>query len=186
MILLADASPLQDAYLGSADNARFGLGAAGPAGRPVDFFESYHGYGPATGYSSIPARWDTLLGGLLLAAVALMIARGRRLGPPELESRELPPPRRAYVDSLAGVMARTKRPDEALAAVRAETRARVARRVGLAADAPADALAAAARRIGLSDAEIDAMLERPGDGDRILAAGRAFVHAGRANVRRDE
>jgi Domain of unknown function (DUF4350) len=186
VILLADASPLQDRYLGVGDNARFGLGAAGDATRPVEFFESYHGYGPATGYSSIPMRWDLLIGGLALAAVALMIARGRRLGPPEAESRELPPPRRVYVDSLAGIMARAKRPDEALEPVRAEARARLSRRTGLPRDAPLQTLEAAARRSGLPEAEIDAMLGRPGSGDQILAAGRALVHAGRTDVRRDE
>ena len=115
-----------------------------------------------------------------------MVARGRRLGPPEAEGRELPPPRRAYVDSLAGIMARARRPDEALEPVRAETKARLARRVGLPPDAAPEALEAAARRLGLPAAEIDAMLGRPGAGDRILAAGRALVHAGRADVRRDE
>ena len=135
VILLADASPLQDRYLGAADNARFALAAAGPQSRPVVFFESYHGYGPATGYDSIPARWQALIGGLALAAFALMVARGRRLGPPEAEGRTLPPPRRVYVDSLAGVVARTKRPDEALEPVRRETKARLARRAGLGDDA---------------------------------------------------
>lgn len=186
VILLADASPLQDGNLSLADNARFGLDAAGSPARPVDFFESYHGYGPTSGYSSIPARWDVLLGGLILAALALMFARGRRLGPPEQESRELPPPRRAYVDSLAGIIARAKRPDEALEPVRAEARVRLAWRVGLTQDAGLDTLEAAARRVGLPEAEIDAMLGRPGGGDRILAAGRALVHAGRTDVRRDE
>lgn len=186
VILLADASPLQDRYLGAADNARFGLGAAGDAARPVEFFESYHGYGQASGYSSIPARWDALFAGLVLAAVALMIARGRRLGPPELESREPAPARRAYVDSLAGIMARAKRPDEALEPVRAEARARLARRTGLPPDVPPQTLEAAARRGGLPEAEIDAMLGRSGGGDQILAAGRALVHAGRTDVRRHE
>ena len=88
VILLADASPLQDGYLGDADNARFALAAAGPPSRPVVFFESYHGYGPAAGVGSIPGRWEALLGGLVLAALALMVARGRRLGPPEAEGRE--------------------------------------------------------------------------------------------------
>ena len=186
VILLADASILQNAYLGAADNARFGLAAAGASTRPVVFFESYHGYGPASGYGSIPTRWYLLLGGLALAAFALMIARGRRLGPPEAESRELPPPRRAYVDSLAGILARARRPEEALEPVRAETRARVARRAGLAEGATLEAIEAAARRACLPDAEIDAMLGRPGSGDQVLAAGRALVHAGGTDARRDE
>ena len=65
-------------------------------------------------------------------------------------------------------------------------RARLARRVGPRRGCAAGALEAAARRVGLPDAEIDAMLGRPGSGDPVLAAGRALVHAGRTDVRRDE
>jgi hypothetical protein len=185
VILLADASMLQNQYLGSADNARFALAAAGAPSRPVAFFESYHGYGPASGFSSVPGRWLLLLAGLVVAAVALMIARGRRLGPPEPESRDLPPPRRAYVDSVAGILARARRPDEALEPVRAETVARIARRAGLPEGATLEQVEAAARRLGLPDAEIDAMLGRPGTGDPVLTAGRALVHAGGTDARRD-
>ena len=64
--------------------------------------------------------------------------------------------------------------------------ARLAKRVGLTEDAELGTLEAAARRVGLPEVEIDAMLGRPGGGDRILAAGRALVHAGRTDVRRDE
>jgi hypothetical protein len=186
VVMLSDASVLQNAYLGSGDNARFALNVAGSATRPVDFFESYHGYGPSIGYASIPARWIVLLGGLVLAALALMVARGRRLGPPEAEGRELPPPRRAYVDSVAGILARARRPDEALEPIRAETRARIARRAGLPADAASETLEAAARLAGLSEAEIGAMLGRPGNDDAVLSAGRALVHAGRTDTRSDE
>jgi hypothetical protein len=123
--LLADASPLQNRLLADADNARLGLDLAGPATRPVLFLEAYHGYGESSGFAAIPGRWILLLSGLALAALVLMLARGRRLGPPELEERELPPPRRAYVDALAGVLARSRAPEEALAPVRAETQARI-------------------------------------------------------------
>jgi hypothetical protein len=115
-----------------------------------------------------------------------MIARGRRLGPPERAGRELAPPRRAYVDSLAGIVARAKRPEEALEPVRAETIARVARRSGLPEGVSVEALEVAARRLGLTDAEINAMLSRPDSGDEVLLAGRALVHAGGTDARRDE
>ncbi len=52
--LLADSSPLQNRLLGSADNAAFGLALGGPPSRPVEFLESYHGYGTGSGLSALP------------------------------------------------------------------------------------------------------------------------------------
>jgi hypothetical protein len=121
-LLLANSSPLQNRLLGRADNAALGLGLAGEAGRPVLFVETVHGYGLASGLAAIPDRWLWVLGGLLVAALTWMLARGRRLGPPERERRELPPPRRAYVEALGAALARTRSPAAAgevvLAAIR--------------------------------------------------------------------
>jgi len=175
VVLLADASLLQNRLLAAADNAVLGLALAGERSRPVAFVESVHGYGEATGLRAIPISWRFALGGLALAALTLMLARGRRLGPPEREARDLPPPRREYVDSLAAVLARTKRPDEALEPVRAAARTRLARRAGLTADADADTLARAAARFGLPDDEIRAVLGGGGSGPNILAAGSALA-----------
>ena len=127
--LLADTSPLQNRLLDEADNAALALALGGRG--PLTFVESVHGYGPARGLAAVPARFGWALIGLLLAALVFMFARGRRLGPPERERRELPPPRRAYVDSLAATMARGKAREEAVAPVRAEARGRLARRAGL-------------------------------------------------------
>jgi hypothetical protein len=55
---------------------------------------------------------------MLLAAFAFMLARGRRLGPPEAAARELAPARRLYVESLGTLLARTRRPAEALESLR--------------------------------------------------------------------
>ena len=79
-LLLADASPLQNRLLAQADNAALGLALAGPAGRPVTFAESVHGYGRATGLAAIPVRWRfalafAVLAGLLWLAVARAPAR---------------------------------------------------------------------------------------------------------------
>ena len=70
-----------------------------------------------------------------------LLARSRRLGPPEDEARPLPPPRWAYVDAVAGTLARTRRPHEAAEPVRRRARELIARRAGLPPDAgPDDAL----------------------------------------------
>ena len=126
--LLADASPLQNRLLDRADNAALGLAIAGAPARPVVSLERYHGYGRASGLGAIPGRWWFAFGGIAAAALAFMLARGRRLGPPEPEARDLPPPRREYVDSLGGVLARTRRRTDAVEPVRRRIRERLAER----------------------------------------------------------
>jgi Domain of unknown function (DUF4350) len=173
-VLLADPSPLWNELLDEADDAAFALAAAGPASRPVVFFETYHGYGRSRGLAAIPGRWWTAFALGAFAVVLLGLARGRRFGPPEADERDLAPPRREYVESLAGVLARTRAPREALAPVRAEVRRRLARRTGIP-PGDDDRLAAAARRLGFADDEIAATL---GGGGDVLAAGRALARLG--------
>jgi hypothetical protein len=131
VVLLADASPLQNRLLDQADNARFGVALAGELGRGVTFVESVHGYGRSSGLGALPMRWRWLLGGLLVAGLALVLARIRRLGPPERASRDLPPPRRLYVDAVAALLARTREPEAAAARLRTEAQARARWRVGV-------------------------------------------------------
>jgi len=57
IFFLADASPLENAYLGRADDAAFALGLAGNATRPVCFAEGPHGFGEARGLGAIPTPW---------------------------------------------------------------------------------------------------------------------------------
>lgn len=177
---LADSSPLHNRLLGSADNAAFGLALAAPRGRPVVFLESYHGYGTGSGLSALPLSWKLLLAGLGLSALVYMVARGRRFGPPEEEGRSLPPPRRRYVDSLAAVVARSKRRDAAVAPVRREARDAVLRRASLAPDADDDAFRVAARRLGLAEDDADALLRQARTDADVLALGRAA-----ARIRQD-
>jgi hypothetical protein len=181
--LLADTSPLQNRLLDRGDNAAFALALAGRG--PLAFVESVHGYGPARGLAAIPARFGWALIGLLLAALVFMFARGRRLGPPEPERRELPPPRRAYVDSLAATMARGNAREEAVAPVRAEARRRLARRAGLRDDAPPEARAQAARELGLDDDAARALIGRAEDDDAVVATGRALTALATPEWRRD-
>ena len=144
--LLANSSPLQNRRLASGDNAAFGLALAGPRDRPVEFLESYHGYGSGSGLSALPLAWKLLLGGLGLAGLVYMVAQGRRFGPPEEEGRSLAPPRRQYVDSLAAVVARSKRRDAGVGPVRREARDALLRRASLPPDAADDAVRVAARQ----------------------------------------
>ena len=138
-----------------------------------------HGYGPARGLAALPARFGWALIGLALAALVFMVARGRRLGPPEPERRDLPPPRRAYVDALAATMARGRDREEAVAPVRAEARRRLARRAGLGPQAGPDAWREAALAAGLDADEARALSGHAADDDdggrhraRARGAGR--------------
>ena len=179
LVLLADASPLQNRLLGRADDAALGLGLAGPPGRTVRFLESYHGYGDESGFAAVPGRWWTAFALLLASALALMLARGRRLGPPQAAGRELPPPRREYVESLGGVLARSRRREAAIEPVRARARALVARRAGLGPEAGDDELRRAAARLGVPEAGLFGPAAADED---LVAAGRALARAERESA----
>jgi hypothetical protein len=176
VILLADPSPLQNRLLARADNAGFGLAAAGN-GRTVVFAEGTHGYGEASGLGAIPGRWQAALVGLTLAALLGIVAAGRRLGPPENAARPLPPARREYVDAVAVSLARTNRPAEALGPLQAAARARLARRAGLPPTATEQQLRAAAARLGWSAPETDALFAPPRTEVDVVAAGGALARA---------
>ena len=181
--LLADASPLQNRLLGRADDAAFGLALAGAHTRPVAFVESVHGYGRASGLRAIPNSWRWALGGLVLAALVLVWARGRRLGPPERSERDLPPPRRAYVDSVAALLARSKRPQQAVAPVQAAVRERIREAARLPDDADEASVRAAGSGLGLGDDELGAALGTPRAPAEVLAAGRALARLERGRRR---
>jgi hypothetical protein len=173
--LLANATPLQNRLLDHADDAALGLALAGPAARDVTFLEGYHGYGRASGFAAVPGRWWTAFGLLALATLTLMVASGRRFGPPQASSRELPPPRREYVESLGGVLARSQPREDALVPVRARIRRRLAERTGLAEAATPDELRTAALRLGLPQADA-AVLAQPASNEAdVLAVGRILA-----------
>jgi hypothetical protein len=112
LYLLADASPLQNRLLAATDNAQLALNLAGPGRRPVVFAESLHGYGPSRGLAAIPDRWRLAFAGLALAGLLWVLARARRLGPPERQLDSPPPPRGAYVEALALLLRRTGQADD--------------------------------------------------------------------------
>jgi hypothetical protein len=180
--LLADASPLQNGLLAKADNAALAAALAGPRDRAVVFAETVHGYGQSRGLAALPDRWKWMLIGLLLAAVAWVASRVRRLGPAELERRPLPPPRRAYVDAVAAGLARTRRPGASAERVREAARARVAQRAGLGSDASDDSVQHAAATLGLSEDEAAALTRPARDEDEdLLLAGRALARTNGGN-----
>jgi hypothetical protein len=174
VVMLADASPLQNRLLDQADNAAFALQITRDSGR-VEFAEGEHGYGDASGLAAIPSRWKWAIAGLAVAGLVGAIAVGRRLGPPEDSARDLPPPRRAYVDAVAEALARTRRPAAALAPLQDAVRARLARRAGLGPDAAEPELRAAATRLGWEAPEIDAVFGPVAGDDGALAVGRALA-----------
>ena len=175
VVAVADASVLHNALLDDAGNAAFGLAAAGEVGRAVHFAEAVHGFGPTTGLGALPSRWKWALLFGAVAGLGWMWSKGRRFGPPDELARELPPPRRAYVDAMAASLSKVKRPNDAVAPLQHAARARIARRAGLAPAAGVDEIRAAARRLGLDEDEIEAVTTVPVDDDEIMAAGRALA-----------
>ncbi len=182
VVALADPSPVHNALLAADDNAAFGLGIVGSPHRRVLFAEGPHGYGQGEGLSALPRRWRLALAGLGLAAAVWLVARSRRLGPPEDEARPLPPPRWAYVDAVAGTLARTGRPFEASEPVRRRARELIAQRGGLPPDAAGEDLYQAALRLGLPPDEAAAIGEAGPPGTAgVLAAGRALARLNGGN-----
>ena len=184
VVALADPSPLQNRLLDQADNAAFGLNLTG--GRAVRFLEGPHGYGRGEGLAALPRRWRLALAGLGLAAAVWLLARSRRLGPPEEEARPLPPPRRVYIEAMASTLGRTKRPLEASAPVRARARRMLAERAGLPPERDGHELRQAAAAFGLPPDEIEAVAGAPaeaGPGNRALPEEQAILAAGRALAR---
>lgn len=179
MVFLADASVVENRRLAEADNAAFGLSIAGESARPVVFLESVHGYGNKRGLAALPTRWKTALWGLLIAMLTWLVARGRRLGPPEDAARNLPPPRQLYVKSLATSVAKTKEPRPAIdvlshRAISTMTQRGLIDRGGDSAP-DQDAIRRAATRAGLDEAEVSALFGNRSTDEDLLAAAHALA-----------
>ena len=108
LVVLPGAVAFRNATLGAGDHAAQALLLAGPPRQRVAFVESVHGYRERTGLAALPRSVRTCLILLGVAALAFLILRGRRLGPPEPPGRDLPPPRRVHLEALAAALARTK------------------------------------------------------------------------------
>jgi hypothetical protein len=175
MLFLADASPLENGYLGSADNAAFGLGLAGDPSRPVVFPEGTHGYGASRGLAALPNRWKVALILVAVAALAFVWSRARRFGPPDRAARDLPPARAEYVQALSITLERTHDQAGALLPAQRWARARLAARAGLGAQPNDEELSRAARSFGCTSEETLALLAPVSDDASILALGRAVA-----------
>ncbi len=170
VIVVADDALFQNAQITTADNARFAINLAGEEGREVQLVEAVR-TAPGSGLSALPAAWGWAALGLLVAALTLAWARGRRLGPVELASRPLPPPRREYVDAVAGALLRTRDPHAAITPLRDAARDRLARRAGLPHDASDKQIREAAQAAGLEPHEVEAVGGQVGEGAMLAAAG---------------
>jgi hypothetical protein len=170
VVVIADDSAFQNSQIALADNALFALNLAGPEGREVQLVESVR-TPPGSGLSALPSAWGWAALGLLVAALALAWASGRRLGPVELQSRALPPPRKAYVDAVAGALVRTRDPGAAVVPLRDAARDRLARKAGLPRDASDVQIREAAKAAGLDPAEVEVVSGQNGEGAMLAAAG---------------
>jgi hypothetical protein len=181
ILFLADASPLTNEYLGSADNAALGLALAGD--RTVVFAEGVHGFGNARGFTAIPDGWKIAFLLVGVAAIAYVWSRARRFGPPDRKARDLPPARAEYVQALSMTLERTRDRAGSLAPAQQFARNRVAARAGLGAQPTDEQLARAARDLGCSDDEIAALVGPIGDDTQVLALGRATARVAADNGR---
>jgi hypothetical protein len=176
LVALADASPLHNDLLGSADNALFALELAGPG--PVVFDEADQAYG-ADPWSALPERWRVALLIASLAALCWVWSAGRRLGPPEEADTEPVPARRRHVDALAAAIARSAAPADAAAPVQEEGRRLLIARAGTSGPSAAagdpSASAEAARLVGMPDDLARALLHPAQSDQDVVAVGRALA-----------
>lgn len=176
VVYVADDSFLQNRLLARGDNATLALGIAGPAARPVTFLETVHGYGRAFGYGAIPIQWKIALVGLVFAALLLLIARGRRVGPPDVQDDVgAVPARRHYVDSLGLTLAKAKDLEPAWEPLDRELRSRAALATRLREDAPREELAAAAGSVGWDDDVVEVLRHGIHEERDGITAGKAIA-----------
>ncbi len=180
ILLLADASPLQNAYLAQADNAQLALVLAGgaragaAARRSLVFAESVHGYGPNRGFAALPAGFKVALWGLAVAGLLWILARGRRLGPPDSLPEHEVPARTAYVRALMLLLRRAGPPRELVPTLRRAAERELAARPSTGAAASAVSRRRALAQLGLDEVEVDALT---GDGDADpVRLGSALAH----------
>ena len=175
-VLLASSTPLLNASLDQADNAALALDLAGAPSTTVVFDEYDHGYGrQGSGLAGLPSWWKWALGTALLGLLVWVLSAARRFGPIEPPGRIRIPPRIAYADSVATLLAAlpAERRVEAIGPIVAEGRALLCRRAGVPANASDEALSHAAVAAGVP-AEVSRPILDPHHTD-LVTAGRALA-----------
>ena len=175
-VLLASSTPLLNASLDQADNAALALDLAGAPSTTVVFDEYDHGYGRrGSGLAGLPSWWKWALGTALLGLLVWVLSAARRFGPIEPPGRIRIPPRIAYADSVATLLAALPagRRVEAIGPIVAEGRALLCRRAGVPASASDGALSDAAVAAGVP-AEVSQPILDPHHTD-LVTAGRALA-----------
>lgn len=171
VVLLADASPLQNRLLARGDNAALGLSLAGDRGAPVQFVEAVHGYGQGRGLGALPGSWKLALGAAGLGGLLFLLSHARRLGPPDPPAPAPSPSRGAYVDALGEILHRTGDSAAATEALRENARELLAERHGPAAAADPESVRRSALRAGVTPDEAEALAGEGGGETVLLAAG---------------
>ena len=170
LIAASDGSIFANEALDEGDNAALALAVVGPADRDVVFVEYVHGFTDASGLLGLPPRWQWVVVGLLVSAAMFLLAKGRRLGPPESPQRALPPPRVQNVEALAAALARTKDPAGAAAPLQLRAR-RALRRRGIDPNA-GDGRSGVAARAGVRTADIKLVAEGVASNNDLLALAK--------------
>lgn len=166
---LADSHPFHNEGIGRPGMAQAVMAMIDPYG-PVMFDEFRHGFTEGGGvWSVIPPNVRTTLLLLGIAAVIGLIAYARRLGPPYDTERRMAPGREIYLDSLAGIVARSGDRTEVLAILRDEARRRLEER-----SAGGD-LRQVGRAAGIDPADLDAILDERNTDETLVAVDRAIA-----------
>lgn len=175
-VLLASSTPLLNASLDRADNAALALDLAGAPSATVVFDEYDHGYGRhGSGLAGLPVWWKWALGTALLGLIVWVLSAARRFGPVEPAGPARIPPRIAYADSVATLLAAlpAERRVEALGPLVSEGRALLCRRAGVPPTSSDGALAEAATAAGVP-AEVSLSILDPHHTD-LVTAGHALA-----------
>jgi hypothetical protein len=160
-----------NAHLGLGDNAAFAAGLLAPTGgEQVAFVHGSAGSGEQQLFDLLGPRTAQAIGQVAVAAVVFVLWRGRRLGRPVEEHQPVQVAGSELTAAVGRMLASRSRPAEAAAAVRAELRSALDRRLGFVPATPVEAVAAAvAERTGLdADAVGSALATRPVTSDDEL------------------
>lgn len=131
VVWLADASPVSNDGIGTADDSALAVLLARVPGRAIYFDEFHHGFvKEATPWDrlSVGGRASVVL--LLLGVAVLVIGRGRRIGPPIPTPEETPMRGGAYISQLAALYRKAGARAEALESLEDGLARALARRYG--------------------------------------------------------